>query len=201
MNNLRQEKKIIFENKQLNYLYLFLKKNNFKKIYPDRNIYSIYYDTPSLKLFQDSEEGVTPRSKIRVRAYSKHFFVDKTYLEEKISLDHCRKKTSKLLKNKKFLKRIFNSKHGYLYPKVAISYKRSYYSDERFRITLDRNLKYSSVKSFNNLFNINFIDKLNSLEIKYDNVIPYYIFQKKFPFKTTRFSKYCNAISALHKFL
>ena len=40
-----------------------------KKLYPDRQINSEYLDTKELKMFSDSEEGILPRKKIRIRWY------------------------------------------------------------------------------------------------------------------------------------
>jgi hypothetical protein len=199
MNDFRQEKKIVFEKKQVHFLISFLKKNKFIKIYPDRKIFSIYYDTNSLKLFRDSEEGLAPRKKVRIRSYSKNFKDEKIYFEEKITLFNNRKKTSKVIPFNKLQNRIFDKKYGFLYPKVSISYIRSYYSNTKFRITLDRKIKYSPFISFDKLFKFNSTEHLNALEIKYDDIIPEYIFQKEFNLKTSRFSKYCNAISSLHK--
>ena len=34
-----------------------------KKLYPDREINSEYFDTKELKMFSDSEEGIVPRKK------------------------------------------------------------------------------------------------------------------------------------------
>ena len=57
-------------------------KLGMKKLYPNRQINSEYLDTKELKMFSDSEEGVLPRKKIRIRWYH-----DKTNqnLETKIS--------------------------------------------------------------------------------------------------------------------
>jgi hypothetical protein len=199
MNDFRQEKKIIFEKKQLHFLISFLKNNRFIKIYPDRKIFSIYYDTNSLKLYRDSEEGLAPRKKVRIRSYSKNFKDGKIYFEEKITLFNNRKKISKVIPFNKLPNRIFDKKYGFLYPKVSISYTRTYYSNTKFRITLDRKINYSPFISFDKLFKFNCVENLNALEIKYDDVIPEYIFQKHFNLKTARFSKYCNAISSLQK--
>ena len=44
-------------------------------LYPQRKIISTYYDTLYLKYFNDSEEGLLPRKKVRVRNYEN----DKTF--------------------------------------------------------------------------------------------------------------------------
>ena len=40
-----------------------------KKLYPKRKISSIYFDTKNLNFHLNSEEGVLPRKKIRIRWY------------------------------------------------------------------------------------------------------------------------------------
>jgi len=67
-NQKRHEIKfIINENQRLN----FIKKNNLKNLFPDRYVESIYYDTKDLLFFNQSEEGITPRKKVRIRGYNK----------------------------------------------------------------------------------------------------------------------------------
>ena len=67
-----------------------------KKLYPDRQINSEYLDTKELKMFSDSEEGVLPRKKIRIRWYK-----DKSVqnLETKISSIEGRFKKSENFSN------------------------------------------------------------------------------------------------------
>ena len=60
----RHEIKFVFTSKDENKL---LKNNKLKKIFPDRIVESIYFDTSEFKFFHLSEEGVTPRIKIRIR--------------------------------------------------------------------------------------------------------------------------------------
>ena len=48
----------------------FIRKKNLKNLFPDITVESIYYDTKNLLFHNLSEEGVTPRSKIRIRGYN-----------------------------------------------------------------------------------------------------------------------------------
>ena len=48
-------------------------KTKFKKIISDQIIESLYFDTKKLDFFNLSEEGVTPRLKVRIRGYDKDF--------------------------------------------------------------------------------------------------------------------------------
>ena len=63
-----------------------------KKMYPDRKINSEYFDTKHLKMFSDSEEGILPRKKIRLRWYNDKLVKN---LEIKVSSNEGRYKKSK----------------------------------------------------------------------------------------------------------
>ena len=79
----RIEKKIIL-NKQKTFKFKdWLRQNNIKNIYTDRQVYSIYFDNKINQSFYESEEGVVPRKKIRLRYYGNN--KDKILLEKKIS--------------------------------------------------------------------------------------------------------------------
>ena len=66
-NKKRHEIKFIINKKEkIN----FINKNHLNKIFPDRIVESIYFDTKDLQFFSLSEEGVTPRFKIRLRGYN-----------------------------------------------------------------------------------------------------------------------------------
>ena len=47
-----------------------IKDMNLTKIYPNRIVNSTYFDTNNFKFFSLSEEGVTPRIKVRTRCYN-----------------------------------------------------------------------------------------------------------------------------------
>ena len=59
---------------------LFLK--DMQPLYPSRVINSLYYDTHSLSMFHDSEEGLLPRKKVRIRWYDD---ISQAKKEEKIT--------------------------------------------------------------------------------------------------------------------
>ena len=71
----RTEKKIYINTSNIGKFYEFLNKKNFKEIYPERQINSIYFDTTNLDFFHDSEEGISPRKKVRVRYYNNNFLL------------------------------------------------------------------------------------------------------------------------------
>ena len=90
----RHEIKFVFSDKNENKL---LKNYELKKIFPDRIVESIYFDTSEFKFFHLSEEGVTPRIKIRIRGYNNGLFenleIKKTnsYDRQKIKVIYCSK--------------------------------------------------------------------------------------------------------------
>ena len=43
--------------------------NSSCELYPSRTINSVYFDTNDLRLFFESEEGLLPRKKLRIRWY------------------------------------------------------------------------------------------------------------------------------------
>ena len=65
------------------------------ELYPMRKVNSCYFDTNELQMFHDSDQGVLPRKKIRIRNYND----EKIFTEEtKISSEEGRfKKTKKIL--------------------------------------------------------------------------------------------------------
>ena len=81
MNNSRIEKKFVFGKYQDDLIEKLLLINNFSKIYPDREISSIYLDTLNFDFAKNNINGVSERKKIRIRWYNNDF--KKIYLEEK----------------------------------------------------------------------------------------------------------------------
>ena len=63
----RKEKKLKLSIFEFNKLKIDLIGDGMFPLYPKRKIYSQYFDTFDYKMFHDSEEGVLPRKKIRVR--------------------------------------------------------------------------------------------------------------------------------------
>ena len=59
----------------------FIKNDGFQEKFKKRNITSIYFDNKFFSMFEDSEEGVTPRKKIRIRFYENE--IEKLNFEKK----------------------------------------------------------------------------------------------------------------------
>ena len=191
----RIEEKLLISFKQIFDFRKWLCGKDYLKLYPDRKIKSLYFDNLNNQMFLDSEEGITPRKKIRIRSYpdeksSKHLFEKKISSPEgrfksskKITLNYC----NKIIKNG-----YFDKIYGLLQPIVYVDYFREYYKLDNFRITVDQDIHYS-------VFNKSKVkrDAKSVVELKFsqnqneDSII------NSFPNKLTRFSKYSNGIELL----
>ncbi len=177
-----------------NYLFEFFKKyKQIKKIFPDRYISSIYFDNKNLDCHNSSIEGLVPRKKIRIRIYNN---INKYYFEKKINSEEGKFKTTKIIsnnENKEFLNiGVFDSKLGICYPKISVSYNRSYYLYKKYRITIDKEITF---KKFNSTKEVKLTK--NILEIK-TNLYSSEDVKKEFPWRHSRFSKYCEGIIDLN---
>ena len=67
--NFREEKKISLTKFESAIFLEEIYKTNVSKKYDDRVVKSIYFENSELKMFKNSEEGILPRKKIRIRTY------------------------------------------------------------------------------------------------------------------------------------
>ena len=81
MNDMRLEKKFIYQNGDTTYK-SFLINGMFKRIYPSRKINSVYFDCENLKNVWDNINGFGKRIKIRLRWYNQ-LLNKEVFLEEK----------------------------------------------------------------------------------------------------------------------
>ena len=125
--------------------YNLLTKLGVKKLYEERIVKSVYFDNNKFTMFNESEEGIRPRKKIRIREYLNNQNKD-LLLEKKISSDEGRYKISKKINletKKNYLNNGYLDKtYGLCFPKNIIIYKRFYYKLMNIRITHDRNIEY-----------------------------------------------------------
>lgn len=158
-------------------------------LYPSRLINSCYFDTSELKLFHDSEEGILPRKKIRIRWYNKsNIFTEEIKIS---SIEGRFKYQKKILDINKaeelsYVKK-FDIFYGELKPVLIVSYEREYFLFHKLRITFDKNISYTLLKSISKPI---FKDNECVMEVKVpiscdDNYI-----EKLINIPTTRFSKY-----------
>lgn len=165
-------------------------KLGMKKLYPDRKINSEYLDTMELKMFSDSEEGVLPRKKIRIRWYSDKFNQN---LETKISSVEGRYKKSEkfftLERNENFY--LYDEFYGKIYPAITVSYNREYFNFKKLRLTFDTKIKYTNSR-FKSLAIFN--DRETVMEVKSKNMYIDDYINQLIHYPTSRFSKYSRGI-------
>ena len=200
----RSEIKHLSKKKYHNQIKNLLKKKNAIKIYPSRIISSIYFDNKSYESFTDSEEGLVPRKKVRLRTYNRINSIKDSDLKKinfnfeiKIAKENYDEKISKENNNvQELLKNgIFDNELGHCFPIVKVSYNRDYFYLSGSIVTIDYDLVFSKI-----LFN-QFIDfKSESLVVEFKNKsksINKHLFEKC-GFKSIRFSKYSVAYSYMN---
>ncbi|MDC3295090.1 VTC domain-containing protein [bacterium] len=185
----RKEKKFRLSIYELQKLKSHLVNSGMQSLFNAREINSVYFDTSEMTMFHESEEGILPRKKIRVRWYDNEFLPTE---EVKISSFEGRFKTSTKTHQIKNIEELFSlerfdSHYGLIKPVLFISYKRTYFKYDHLRITFDEQIEYSSIKS-NKGAKIK--DDECVVEVKtHINCSDDYI-EKIIPLPTARFSKY-----------
>ncbi len=195
----RIEEKIRLHISDINKFKIFLSKNKGKLLYPKREIFSTYLDNKNFDMYRDSEEGVSPRKKIRVRNYPNN--LNSVYkLEKKISSVEGKFKSSRKIngseKNQIDISGIYDSQYGICNNVINVSYVREYFIIFDVRVTIDYDIKYESY--FDSRF---FLDKnILIVELKSNNNIINVLERISgfFPLQRERYSKYCKGIDALY---
>ena len=174
-----------------------VKDYKLKELHPKRKIQSIYFDTIDYDFFTDSEEGQTPRKKVRLRSYNE----EQTYsLEIKYANSYYREKivlSNFLYTKENFLKKMKELNiNELIHPKLTVTYERYYYFSPIGRITIDKNIYFQKI---NNFFKANsgiVKDNKTILEVKIQKEkFDKHEVLKCFNFKESRNSKYCNGVS------
>ena len=194
----RLEEKIKLHISDLNKIKVYLTSLSAKELFPQREISSVYFDNKKLEMYLDSEEGSTPRKKIRVRQYPNDKD-NKKKLETKITSVEGKFKVSKDVSNELssfyFKRGFFDHQYGMCYPIIKISYTREYWILNNSRLTIDYNINYKSISEGKN-----FDDRQTLiLELKASNniVSNLNLLNEIIPLNKQRFSKYCEGINSL----
>lgn len=189
----RLEKKIIINKNKVTNTLGWIKENKFTEIFKERLITSIYYDNLNFDLYKDSEEGVVPRKKIRIRSYDNK---NDKILEKKITSQEGRFKISHDIKTKdNFYAKIYDNFYGYCYPVSKIVYTRRYFNNDKIRITIDQNIQYFKISNLK-IMNFNYKEPDCVMEFKSD-VSEENNLENLSNYQFARFSKYCKSITAL----
>jgi len=212
MNLSRIEKKFIFPIQSSDLVKKILLVNNFKKLYSDRYITSIYMDNLNFDSAKDNINGVNERKKIRIRWYDNDF--NKIYFEEKNKNNFLVWKNIKKLEldiNKKNLLNKINhllfNNNKYLNPNhnykavLKINYKRSYFVSDQgeFRATIDTEINTSPVPDFNNVISL----PETILEFKFsqnlENYFRDFFSLRGFNIRSKKYSKYVQSFISLEE--
>lgn len=181
---------------------------SFRKIFPDRQINNIYFDTANLVAYNENVDGIADRRKFRVRWYGTDIFkIEQPKLEVKIKHNMLGKKevhsipTFDLgdLRNLSEQVSAHSQMKLALRPTLVNSYQRSYFgtSNGAFRMTIDWDLQYFSLLSANRFTRYNLKDESTVLEIKYEaeqEAIADAILQH-IPFRFSKSSKYVTGMN------
>lgn len=187
----RNEDKLFINHNKISVFKKYIQNRGAIQIYKPRIVKSTYFDNKKFEMYHDSIEGTVPRKKIRIREYPE--FNNKFYIEKKISSVEGRFKTSSKLNNFNFFNTgIKDKEYGLCKPVSIVTYKRSYLSINKIRITIDEEIRYQK-------FNLQRVyqEKLVVAELKYPFNFNKDLVEFNFPFERIRFSKYCNSIEKI----
>ena len=180
-----------------NYLREMIINSNYQVHHQKRFINSIYLDDSNFKLFNQSEEGIVPRFKLRYRWYGETNYSKSGNLEKKITYENYRDKKIRQTKECDFkrISELMNNAYGYyFYPILKVKYCREYFIDfNSNRVTLDSDIKFYRVLDDGKFYDeMSEIDSVLEFKIE-TNQDENLIFPTIHNLKT-RYSKYCEGI-------
>jgi hypothetical protein len=187
----RKEKKYKLSRVEFNTVKNSLLHRGMRQIHSGRSVNSLYFDTETYEMFHDSEEGLLPRKKVRIRWYGD---ISKANSEVKTSSVEGRFKTTKKANVQSFAtipRTLFDSDYGVISPSILVSYFRQYFVFESIRFTFDSNIKYVDYRRSSC---VEYKEKERVMELKVDAEMSDDYMETILPFPTSRFSKYCRAL-------
>jgi len=172
----------------------------FRKIFPNRQVNNIYFDTWDYQTCRQNIEGVNQRKKYRLRWYGNDLQqINNPRLETKIKHNELgRKEVQALTRNVNKALANDNGQFSIFKPTLLNTYQRSYFgtSDGKFRITVDWDLQFYAPLHQSAFQQKSVIEKSVILELKYEetqdelaNTILQYL-----PFRQTKSSKYVRGV-------
>ncbi len=165
--------------------------NGMQPMYANRSINSLYYDTELYNMLNDSEEGILPRKKVRIRWYDD---ISKANKEVKISSIEGRYKTTSLANVASVLslpQSFYDRSYGTIHPSLLVSYNREYFSYETMRITFDSGIEYVNYRQSRCMKHT---DSERVMEVKVGIDVPDDYIENVLPFSNARFSKYSRGL-------
>jgi len=193
----RTEEKLRVDSSRLPIFLAWLNETGASMLYPSRQVSSIYLDNDRLSMYHDSEEGVLPRKKLRLRKYDAITALAHSFtFETKISSVEGRFKTSVPAVEPASLAAFsfVDNQYGICRPRITVSYLRSYYVVKGIRLTLDRDLSYQAISMAGPSFHV--LDSSIVIEVKGPhNLSPDHL-AESIPWDRARFSKYCRAVES-----
>ena len=194
----RKEKKFRLTINEFYLMKNLLIENGMTKLYRTRKVNSIYFDNLSYDMFNQSEEGVVPRKKIRIRWYED---INRFVLEKKISSIEGRFKTTEIYTLNSNIEEIikcslYDKDYGVIHPTLKVSYNREYCMFKKMRITFDSNILYKNI-TLNPI--LEYKDPERVVEIKTPIGFGDDFIEKSIPYQTSRFSKYSRGLLISNK--
>ena len=197
----RIEEKVELNPSQYINILSWLRARNFQVLHPERTVNSIYFDNHSMQMRHDTQEGVTPRRKLRIRYYGDQdiFHAEKLSLETKLTTPSGRFKSVQTFPNspESFRNGLVDKVYGLCFPVVRISYTREYYNLGNWRVTIDRNISYARL-SHSAEYRRDAVDTSYVLEVKASAGEDRDALRNFFCFARSKFSKYERSFQCLY---
>ena len=189
----RWEKKFTCERWEVDKLKINLFEKGYNRLYPRRQVNSVYFDDVKLTSYYDNLLGISDRLKYRLRFYGIREYVDPRFEKKIKTSDFNTKVTMPFNGRLNDLGSVKYPGKDHLRPLTHVSYSREYYfnSVEGVRVTIDTDISYTSLLS-----QARISDRIVVVEFKSDhenNILNV----PKILSINTRNSKYCKGISAL----
>jgi hypothetical protein len=187
----RKEKKFRLSKFEFDVLKNKLLIKGMQPLYNKRIINSLYYDSELYGMFKDSEEGLLPRKKVRIRWYDD---ISKATFEIKISSNEGRYKKTSLLNissESTLPTNFFDTNYGVITPSLFVSYVREYFLFKSMRITFDSYIKYINYRQSQS---IEYKDGECVVEVKVSAEVSDDYIESMLPIPTARFSKYSRGL-------
>lgn len=210
---MRYERKYKIENLSLSLVEQSIRLHpaGFRKIFSDRQVNNIYFDTYDWTAFKENVMGIAERKKFRVRWYGENLQsikkpvfeikIKSNQLGDKVSFPIAPFQLSDLAVLTKKVQKLSEAQVP-LTPTLLNSYHRSYFGtpDGKFRITIDHKMRYFSLLN-NSKFNAYRLQNEEVvLELKYNETLDLATdrITQHLPFRMTKSSKYVSGIELVN---